>query len=223
MNLIIDSGNTRIKYYLFVSNKIIKEGAVNENEMMPFFKKLKKEYDVKGFLYADVRGIDFSFLNTIFNKCFSVRLEEAKYPFEILYKTPNTLGQDRLGLMSAASLYYPNTNVLVIDLGSCITYDFIDKKNKYRGGAISPGFEMRYKSLASFTSKLPLLNFKSSKTYIGADTESAIHSGIFNGILSEVENQIALYSKNFSNLKIILTGGDKNKLSKRFVILFFLL
>ena len=216
MNLIIDSGNTCIKYYLFVSNKIIKEGMINENEqMVSFFKKLKKVYAVKSFLYADVRGIDFSFLKYIFDKCFFVQLEQAKYPFKVLYKTSTTLGQDRIGLMAAASLCYPNSNVFVIDMGSCITYDFLDKKKQYRGGAISPGFKMRYKSLASFTSKLPLLNFKTPKTYIGSDTESSIHSGVFYGILSEIETQIMLYSKKFSDLKIILTGGDKNKLFKR--------
>ncbi|MFT7498501.1 MAG: type III pantothenate kinase, partial [Porticoccaceae bacterium] len=122
---------------------------------------------------------------------------------------------DRIALASASVFKFPNKNVLVIDAGTCITYDFIDKKGVYYGGAIAPGIEMRYKSLYTFTDKLPLLDVTDPKQLTGNSTEESIHSGIVNGILSEIEGMIDRYKEKNKELTVVLTGGDTNFLAKR--------
>ena len=118
--------------------------------------------------------------------------------------------------MAAASVFkFSDKNVLVIDAGSCITYDFIDNKGVYYGGAIAPGIEMRYKSLHTFTDKLPLLDVTYPKQLIGDSTEESIHSGIVNGVLIEIEGVIERYKEKNEELTVVLTGGDTNFLAKR--------
>ena len=102
---------------------------------------------------------------------------------------------DRIALVAGAVLKFPNKNVLVIDAGTCITYDFIDANNNYYGGAISPGLKMRYKALHEFTEKLPLLEPISIKTKIGNTTENSIHVGIINGVINEIDSTIEQYRK----------------------------
>ncbi len=132
----------------------------------------------------------------------------SSLPFKNNYQTPETLGVDRLALMAAASMTYPNTNVLVIDAGTCITYDFLDKGKGYIGGAISPGLAMRYKALHTFTSKLPLLEASLPQYFIGNNTKNSIHVGVVKGVHNEIEGFIAQYHENFNDLTTILTGGD---------------
>ena len=142
-------------------------------------------------------------------------------PFKNDYDTPHTLGVDRLALMAAAVDQYPKSNVLVIDAGSCITYDFMDANQNYLGGAISPGLEMRYKSLEAFTSNLPLLQKTVPNQSIGSSTEASIHSGILYGILYEIEGTIKAYQNKYPDLTVILTGGDADFLCKQFKISIF--
>ena len=133
---------------------------------------------------------------------------ETKIPFLNKYATPETLGVDRIALISAAAKQYPQQNVLVIDAGTCITYDFLSAENEYLGGAISPGIAMRYKSLHTFTEKLPLLDANNPKILTGNSTTASIHSGVVNGVLYEIDGIISEYRKNYNNLTVILTGGD---------------
>ena len=116
--------------------------------------------------------------------------------------------QDRIGLVSAAFFKFPNENSLVVDIGTCITYDFIDSKNIYHGGAISPGINMRYKSLNKFTSNLPLLEFDNVEKLIGSSTEESIHIGVYNGIIGEINEYINRLEKKYLKLNVIITGGD---------------
>ena len=125
------------------------------------------------------------------------------------------LSAHRLALATAANYYYPNKNVLVIDAGTCITYDLVNASNQYLGGGISPGIEMRYKSLNYFTSKLPLLNSKRESELIGTDTNRSIQSGVINGVISEIDGVISQYIHEFDDLTVVLTGGDSEFLSKR--------
>ena len=133
---------------------------------------------------------------------------QLKLPFSNEYATPTTLGVDRIALVSAAASQYPNENVLVIDAGSCITYDFLTSENKYLGGAIAPGMEMRYKAMHHFTANLPLLKAEVPKNLIGDSTNNSMHIGVFQGVISEIEGFIDRYIENFSHLTVILTGGD---------------
>ena len=140
---------------------------------------------------------------------------QLKIPFKNLYKSKNTLGQDRLALVSAAAFNFPNENVLIVDVGSCITYDFKNNNNEYLGGGISPGISMRFKSLNTFTSNLPLIDFDSIYQLIGNNTKNSITSGVVNGTISEINGIIQQYREEFKNIRIILTGGDSNFLLKR--------
>ncbi|HZJ36686.1 MAG TPA: type III pantothenate kinase, partial [Gillisia sp.] len=135
--------------------------------------------------------------------------------FTNLYATPNTLGNDRIALVSAASKHFPTENVLVIDAGTCITYDFKNNKNEYLGGAISPGMEMRYKAMHNFTENLPLLDREEEIKLIGNSTNYCMHSGVIYGITFEIDGIIAAYQGQYKDLTIILTGGDAQFLCKR--------
>jgi len=140
---------------------------------------------------------------------------EMLLPFNNLYKTPKTLGLDRIALIAAAVDQYQNKNVLVIDVGTCVTYDFVNSKNEYLGGAISPGLTIRYEALHNLTAKLPLLKPDDSDYFIGNSTESSIHSGVINGLVNEIDGTIQQYQSTYQDLTIILTGGDTNFLAKK--------
>ena len=137
------------------------------------------------------------------------------FPFENLYQTTKTLGIDRLVLATGAVIRFPGQNRLVIDAGTCVTYDFINDKNQYLGGAISPGIRLRYQSLHNYTAKLPLLSIQEPDNFIGNSTQNSIHSGIINGLTNEIDGFIDEYKQQYSNFIIILTGGDAEFLAKR--------
>jgi type III pantothenate kinase len=120
-----------------------------------------------------------------------------------------------LVLATGATLLYPIQNRLIIDVGTCVTYDFVDENNNYLGGAISQGLAMRYKALHDFTSKLPLLTIESPASLIGKSTEESIHSGVVNGLAYEIDGFIEEYRAKYSNFIIILTGGDTDFLANR--------
>jgi type III pantothenate kinase len=140
---------------------------------------------------------------------------QTKVPFQNRYATPETLGVDRIALVVAAVTQYPKQNVLVIDAGTCITYDFKTDKEVYLGGGISPGIQLRYKTLNLLTANLPLLEPKMPENYIGNSTENAIHSGVSIGVITEIDGIIDRYKEQFEHLTVILTGGDTNFLAKR--------
>jgi len=141
---------------------------------------------------------------------------DSKTSFDNQYATPQTLGVDRIALAMAGVSLFKNTNVLIIDAGSCITYDFVNARGQYLGGAISPGVEMRYKALHTFTAKLPNLSKEdASDSLIGDTTQTSMHSGVVRGILTEIDGIIDQYQSRFKDLTVILTGGDTLFLSKR--------
>jgi type III pantothenate kinase len=142
-------------------------------------------------------------------------LHSDPFPFLNAYATPNTLGIDRMVLATGATLRYPNQNRLVIDAGTCVTYDFISQDDVYLGGAIAPGLRLRYQSLHNYTAALPLLDSECPDYFIGNSTANAIHSGVVNGLAHEIDGFIEEYRTRYSNFIIILTGGDAEFLAKR--------
>jgi len=216
MNLILDIGNTLSKYSVFESDIIIDQGTWKSKGIVEEFEIwIKNNPECESIIVSDVYGVD----NTVFElraKCKVVWVSsDINLPFKINYETPQTLGSDRLSLIASAIIAYPNKNCLVIDLGTCITYDFVNKNREYYGGSISPGFSVRYMSLKTHTSKLPQLKFNLPKNISGNSTEESIHSGIYFGIIGEVKNQIRAYNENFKDLTVILTGGDADKLANQ--------
>ena len=135
-------------------------------------------------------------------------------PIENLYLTKDTLGVDRLANAVAANSIFPQRNVLVVDCGTCVKYDFVNHKNQYLGGSISPGLQMRFKALNQFTGKLPLLKPEAHPSLIGDSTETAITSGVINGLVAEIKGVIKSYTSIYENLTVILTGGDASFFDK---------
>ena len=216
MNLVLDIGNTFSKYYIFKFDKITSQGFWKTLDVIQKFKIwIKNNQECESIIISDVFGVNISFFESK-TKCKIVWISSSiNLPFKISYKTPETIGADRLSLIAAAAVQYPKKNCLVIDLGTCITYDFINDKGVYLGGSISPGFSIRYMSLNKYTSKLPKLEFSYPNNILGNSTENSIHSGVYFGVLGEIKNQISDYESKFQNLTVILTGGDAHKLSKQ--------
>lgn len=209
MNLAIDIGNTFTKTALF-DNNVLKSYVISEKVMDAIHLANSKEVD--HIIICSV-GKDINhYLNLIENKDrIMVMNQGGKLPFELNYKTPETLGVDRIAAIAGGLNLYPNTNLLVIDLGTCITYDFIDDKSIYQGGAIAPGMVMRFNALNQYTAKLPLIVSPSDNIdFVGKTTHECLVSGVVNGIIAELEFQIRTYNKRFDNLKIIICGGDAN-------------
>jgi type III pantothenate kinase len=217
MNLIIDVGNTNVKLAVFQGDKIISNKISRLESLEKDVAVLVKEFKVlKKVIISSVGKLKKSDIQII-SKQIEVFIlnKNSKLPFKSKYKTPETLGVDRIALVSASTKLYPNQNVLIIDAGTCITYDCITNENVYLGGAISPGIRLRYQSLNNFTANLPLLEKKEPKNIIGNSSKESIHSGVINGVLMEIDGAIQEYDKKYKDLTVILTGGDANFLSKR--------
>lgn len=215
MNLIIDVGNTNVKLAVFQKESIKENYIIKKRSLISTIKKVLKKYPkINNALVSSVGEFDVTTLSELDLDFLKLDFK-TEVPFKNLYETPETLGVDRIALVSASVKHFPESNVLIIDAGTCITYDFINNKNEYLGGAISPGLEVRYKSLNNLTANLPLLDVKIPKKIIGQNTEFSIHSGVVNGILMEIEGVIESYRQNFKDLTVILTGGDAKFLSKQ--------
>ena len=217
MNLIVDVGNSFVKFAVFQNGKLIHKIVSELSHFNDTYKNIKDEFsDIEKVIISSVGKLELSQIEIIKKQDNVLVLDsEAKLPYKNLYKTPKTLGVDRIALVSAAVRQFPNKNVLIIDVGTCITYDFITSKKQYLGGAISPGIRLRYKSLHNLTANLPLLDSEIPKNIIGQSTSEAIHSGVINGVLKEIEGVIDEYQKKYSDLTVILTGGDANFLSNQ--------
>ena len=217
MNLIIDIGNTRVKLAVYEENSCVDKYIVLKKDFLKSIKNiLNKNPKIKKRI---ISSVDFfskeeeSDLKKLLN--LTVVSTSMSLPFKNLYETPKTLGLDRIALIAAAADQYKKENVLVIDAGTCITYDFLNSKNEYLGGAISLGLTIRYEALHNLTAKLPLLKPDDSNFFIGNSTETSIHSGVINGLVNEIDGIIQQYQSTYKDLTIILTGGDTNFLSKR--------
>ena len=210
MNLIVDVGNSFIKLAVFKGGVLVEKKIVAVNDFEVTFTELQQSFPK--ITQAIVSSVgDFSDANRLLLKKFNkvhFLSHESKVPFINTYETPKTLGVDRIALVSAAALKYPNQNVLVIDVGSCITYDILNRNNEYLGGAISPGITMRYKAMHEFTAKLPLLEITLPMTLLGTTTQSSMNVGVIQGVSNEVDGFISAYKNHFSDLTTILTGGD---------------
>jgi len=210
MKLVVDIGNTLIKSAIFDGSKIIKLDFFKEFSS-DYFENMFSNYSIGSGILASVRKDNSEIENILSEKTKLLILDyKTSLPFINKYSTPKTLGQDRIAVMAAASLMFKKENVLVIDAGTSITYDFINDKNEYLGGGISPGLNMRFKSLNTFTDKLSLIYFNGETPIdlIGNGTENSILSGVVIGFYKEIEGVINEYELRFNGVKTIVTGGD---------------
>lgn len=217
MILTVDVGNTRIKSAVFENSIILEQFVFDKKELRKKIEIILKKYQsITDLVIASVGTIskeDFLLFESDIKINFITH--QYEFPFQNLYETPHTLGIDRMVLSAGAVLQFPNQNRLVIDAGTCVTYDFVDEHDNYLGGAISPGIRLRYESLHNYTAKLPLLTIKDPESFIGNSTNQAIHSGVVNGVANEIDGFINQYKEHYSKFTIILTGGDAVFLAKR--------
>jgi type III pantothenate kinase len=217
MILAIDVGNTRIKTAVFEGSTVIEGFVFLKTELSKNIQNILKKYEEVTHLVvssvSDIEKRSFSEFESLINIHFVSHRDI--FPFVNRYKTPQTLGVDRMVLAAGAVLQFPNQNRLVVDAGTCVTYDFIDESNNYLGGAISPGLQLRYTALHNFTAKLPLLELESPEHFVGGSTSESIHSGVVNGLVYEMDGFIDEYKALHPNFIIILTGGDTVFLAKR--------
>lgn len=216
MNLIIDVGNSLVKLALYQGDNLVEKKECPKSKIYSEVKKIVTSNHPKHAILSNVGKLP-DLTITKLTTLIPILIVDAsiKLPFKNKYKTPDTIGSDRLALAAAATTQYPKSNVLVIDAGSCITYDFIDNNDNYLGGGISPGLSMRYKALNTFTAKLPLLTPIPPETLFGDSTHASIHSGTFGGLLKELDGIISDYKIKFTDLTVILTGGDAKLLANR--------
>ena len=217
MLLVIDVGNTQVKLAVFEQNTLLDINRVPHSEWKIVVENYLKLFSkIDALVVASVGNVnemDIFEYNSRLKVMFISH--DSKFPFTNSYSTPKTLGIDRMVLAAGAVQLYPYQNRLVIDAGTCITYDFIDSNNVYHGGAISPGIRLRYDSLHNYTAKLPLLTMESPEALIGNSTMQSIHSGVINGVAFEIDGFISSVLDKNDNFIIILTGGDAEFLAKR--------
>jgi type III pantothenate kinase len=213
MKVIIDKGNTVTKVHVFSNNDLLKSIEIVE-KLDNLEIQIKKFLDPSSNFSAIISDVSNIYVDwkQIFKNATNLVFMSHKliFPISIKYRTPETLGIDRIANMVGAWLIQPNQNNLVIDVGTCVKYDFINSDNCYLGGAISPGLTMRYKALNSYTGQLPLVkDTNSTVPLVGNSTIGSIESGVLNGTIAEINGIIERYNDDFENVNIILTGGDR--------------
>lgn len=208
--LICDLGNTRAKIALYNDDVPIKQAILTEVDPEAFVRLLNSS----GFNHADAAIVSSvsqetaPFIDQIDAGRIITLTEHTLLPLINEYKTPATLGNDRIAGAVGGAALYPGKDILVIDLGTAITYDFVEKGKTYRGGSISPGINMRFKALNAFTMRLPLLTASPEMPLTGTTTSEAVGSGVMNGCMAEVSGIIEAYRLLYPEINIILTGGD---------------
>lgn len=211
MNLVIDIGNSSVKAAVFSQGKLIRKYH-NKQFSPSFIQNILKQYanpSIKYSILSSVINHDITTEMFLINHTTFFKLSTTtRLPIHNDYKTPKTLGKDRIAGAVGGCVIHPKHNVLIIDAGTCITYDFINKEGHYLGGGIAPGINMRYRAMHHFTAKLPYLNKQRLENFIGYNTETCIHIGATLGATHEMQGFINQYFNKFGHIKVIITGGD---------------
>jgi type III pantothenate kinase len=208
MNLILDFGNT-CKKLAIVSDKKTVFSITQSHIDIDDIVNIEEKYKIRNAILSSVINNTQIIENYLADKYLFVKLsDKTPLPIKNAYKTKHTLGSDRLACAVAAQNYFPEENVLVLQLGTCITSDFITDKGVYMGGSISPGMGMRFKALHHFSDKLPLMEYQNIDYITGQSSEESILSGVIHGIIAECNYLIANYKSKYPCLKTIVTGGD---------------
>ncbi len=217
MQLIIDIGNSSSKFAIFKGDVLIDSGQIiNEDSVYEITDILTKYSQINKAIISSVRE-NPPFVSIIKGHLTTLELSHTTpLPIKIGYKSPETLGRDRIAGAVAASIIYGNP-VLSVDAGTCITFDFVNEKGEYQGGAISPGIDMRLKAMNSFTGKLPYIKFENTTALlplIGQDTQACLLAGAVNGSVFEIEQAIAYYKEQYPTVNVVICGGDATFLAK---------
>ncbi|QHL89433.1 type III pantothenate kinase [Nibribacter ruber] len=206
MNLAIDMGNSRIKVGFFESGSLVRESIFSD---LPEIGEAVKGQEVQHVIVSSVRKTPEKLSAVVPLTGKQIQFSsQTPVPLQNAYATPHTLGVDRLAAAVGASYLFPGQNCLVIDAGTCITYDLVEAAGIYQGGNISPGLNMRYQAMHTFTGKLPLLSGTKLPLRPGKTTEQAMQGGVLYGLVAEVEGIIQHYERQYKSLTVVLCGGD---------------
>ncbi|TLV01296.1 type III pantothenate kinase [Dyadobacter luticola] len=206
MNVVVDSGNTFSKIGWFEKGTLIRyttglrfdeliAAIVSDIPQNVLFSSVSRT----GEEFRQALGLDLNILELN---------PETPIPISKKYDTPATLGADRVAACAGANLLFPDEDLIVIDMGTCITYDLIDRTATFQGGIISPGVRMRFNAMHSFTKRLPLVEPEKDPAFIGKSTFQAMQSGVMNGVLAEMQGIIERYRHKSPGMRVVLCGGD---------------
>lgn len=214
--LVVDIGNTRMKAAIAEEGKLVSEVEVfTEKDFKPL-ERLLDQYSPSHSVIGSVSG-QTERVAALLSRTTSTLILSSNcvFPFVNKYATPHTLGMDRAAAVSGALSLFPGRACLVIDAGTCVTFDFVSADGHYLGGAISPGVNMRLQAMHTFTQKLPALSFQVPESFIGNSTHTSMLSGAYFGLLGEINDTINRYEEQFGQVQVLLCGGDAMLLDKR--------
>ena len=206
----MDIGNSTCKMVAFRGDEPVEEIKA-EHEWLPCLRAFQSKYAFRGGIVGSVRDLTACEEEALQSLTFPMLRFTADTPVPITnrYRTPETLGSDRLAAVIGASSLKPGKDLLIIDAGTCITYEVIDARGNYWGGNIAPGMQMRLRALHEFTARLPLVEAEGDVPGMGYSTETAIRSGVLRGMKYEIEGYIKSMRAKFPRLEVFLTGGDR--------------
>lgn len=206
--LCFDFGNTRLKCAVF-EDENLKDVSVLENDDEGTIEQLLQQYKPSYSILSSVINHNTSIENLLAGRTkFHKLTHESKLPFSTPVGKPETIGADRLALVAGAVHLYPDQHNLIIGLGSCITFNFVNKFHEFLGGSISPGIEMRFKAMHEFTAKLPLVKADGNFPLVGYDTKTNLITGVILGMSKEIDGITDEYASRYRNFNALLTGGD---------------
>jgi len=209
MNLIVDQGNSFAKMALFRGDELIRTTPAEQLNATAITRFISGE-KIERVILSTVKRVQAETVQLL--KSVSSHFLEldhtCRLPFRIDYRTPQTLGKDRIAAVAGAWFQSPGSDILVIDAGTAITFDFISAEAVYLGGNIAPGMTMRLKALNHFTDRLPLIDATGETPFTGYDTETAIRAGVAQGMTFEISGYIDKWKESKPNLLVFLTGGD---------------
>lgn len=211
MNLVIDIGNTHTKLAWFEQGKLVNMLRYEAGSLTDINDLLNKNRAERA-IVSSVGILDPKLIKEVKKKYENSIILDHKtpLPFHISYKTPHTLGHDRIAAAAGALFFYPGHDVLIIDMGTAITIDFITAAGEYLGGNISPGLNTRFRALNEFTAKLPLVSGDPKFPEFGTDTRTAIAAGVQQGIIFEIDRYMYDFARVYPNCEYMITGGDAN-------------
>lgn len=210
MNLCVDVGNTQLKFGVYnAAGELVAHWIQKDWALEQLYERCAA-YGIEAVILSSVRQSTLAIqaqLKQQFKQVLVVSTQ-LKLPIQHEYATPETLGNDRLAAVIGAQVLFPNQHLLVVDAGTCITYDFITKTGVYKGGSILPGIQMRLRAMHEFTAKLPLASAELPDSFIGNSTISSLQTGVLYGVVHELQGFAQQYSQAFGSLQVLVTGGD---------------
>ncbi|MFT4023292.1 MAG: type III pantothenate kinase [Flavihumibacter sp.] len=205
--LCLDFGNTRQKLAFFSDGELVEQGVLHDDvhALEALIDRLQPRYSILSSVVNHPPAVEALLAA---RTRFHLLSNTSKLPFTTPVGKPSTIGADRLAICAAAVNLFPGKNNLAIALGTCITYNFINYRNEFLGGGISPGMDMRFKSLRDYTAKLPLVEEDWNFPLVGYDTETNITSGVILGMAKEIDGFVDAYAERYDNFNVLLTGGN---------------